>query len=99
MRIDLDRQVFTHVVLMIKSLKIKILQNDNIIRIYHSPKDVVVKPKRKRVELYDNGLLMDSYDLIDKNLSWLEDNETDCSEILLTLTVGRQVSPENVNYA
>lgn len=96
----MDRQVFTHVILMNISLKIKILQNDNIIRIYHSPKDVVVKPKGKRVELYDsNGLLTDSYDLIDKNLSWLEDNETDCSEILLTLKVGKQVSPENVNYA
>lgn len=69
-------------------MKIRIFQNNNIIRIYHSPRDVIVKPAAKKVELYDsNGLLTESYDLVDRNLSWLEDKETDCAEIILDLTI------------
>ena len=61
-----------------------------MIRIYHSPRDVIVKPTAKKVELYDsNGILTESYSLIDRNLSWLEDNETDCAEIILDLTVDK----------
>ena len=61
-----------------------------MIRIYHSPRDVIVKPSAKKVELYDsNGLLTESYSLVDRNLSWLEDAETDCAEIILDLTVDK----------
>lgn len=81
-------------------MKIKIFQDDNIIRVYHSPQDVIVKPIEKRVELYDsNGILTESYDLLGKDLSWFEDKETDCAEILLTLKVGKKISTRNVNYA
>ena len=69
-------------------LKIRIFQNNEIVRAYHSPHEVIVKPKAKKVEIYDiNGLLTDSYDLVEKDLSWLEDKDTDCAEIVLDLKV------------
>ena len=69
-------------------MKIRVFQNGNIIRVYHSPHNVIVKPKEKIVELYDgDGILTDSYHLVERILSWLEDSETDSSEILLDLTV------------
>lgn len=68
-------------------MKITISQNDNIIRVYHSPHDVIVKPKAMKVMLYENGVVFETYDLIEKNLSWLEDADTDCGEILLNLKV------------
>jgi len=68
-------------------LKITISQNGNVIRVYHSPQDVIVKPKEKKVMLYDGGVVCETYDLIERNLSWFEDAGTDCSEILLTLKV------------
>ena len=74
-------------------MKIRIFQNSNVIRIYHSPRDVIVKPTAKKVELYDsNGILTESYDLVDRNLSWLEDKETDSAEIILDLTIKSSVN-------
>ena len=71
-------------------LKIRIFQNDEIIRVYHSPHEVIVRPKAKKIEIYDsNGLLTETYELIERNLSWLEDNDTDCVEIVLDLKVSK----------
>ena len=69
-------------------MKITISKNDNVIRVYHSPQDVIVKPKEKKVMIYEDGVVSETYDLIERNLSWFEDNGTDCSEILLSLEVG-----------
>ena len=69
------------------------IQGGNIIRVYHSPQDVIVKPQAKLIEIHEsNGILTESFDLIDKNLSWFEDKETDCAEIVLTLKVGNKSS-------
>jgi len=69
-------------------LKIRISHNNETIRIYHSPHEVVVRPKDKKVEIYDvNGMLIETYDLVEKNLSWLEDNDINTAEILLDLKV------------
>ena len=71
-------------------MKIRIFHNDEIIRVYHSPHEVIVRPKAKKIEIYDtNGLLTETYDLIERNLSWLEDNATDCVEIVLDLKVSK----------
>ena len=71
-------------------MKIRIFQNDEIIRVYHSPHEVIVRPKAKKIEIYDtNGLLTETYDLIERDLSWLEDNDTDCVEIVLDLKVSK----------
>ena len=57
---------------------------------YHAPQDVVVKPKAKKVEIYDiNGTLLETFDLVEKKLSWLEDEDIDTSEIMLDLKVSR----------
>jgi hypothetical protein len=61
-----------------------------MIRVYHAPQDVIVKPKAKKVEIHDvNGELIETYDLIDKKLSWLEDEDIDTAEIMLNLKVSR----------
>ena len=71
-------------------LKIRIFQNDEIIRVYHSPHEVIVRPKAKKIEIYDsNGLLTETYELVERNLSWLEDSDTDCVEIVLDLKVSK----------
>ncbi|MGH1566075.1 MAG: hypothetical protein ACRBB5_01325 [Nitrosopumilus sp.] len=69
-------------------MKIRIFENDETIRVYHSPREVIVRPKAKIIEIYDtNGLLTEKYNLVEKNLSWLEDKDTDCVEIVLDLKV------------
>ena len=71
-------------------MKIRVFHNDETIRIYHAPQDVVVKPKEKKVEIHDiNGILLETYDLIDRKLSWLEDPDIDTAEIVLDLKVSR----------
>ena len=61
-----------------------------MIRIYHSPHEVIVRPKAKKVEIHDvNGTLIETYELVGKKLSWLEDNEIDTAEIMLDLKVNR----------
>jgi len=69
-------------------VKIRVFQDGNMIRVYHTPQNVIVKPKEMIVELYDSdGILTDSYHLVERILSWLEDSENDSSEILLDLKV------------
>ena len=61
-----------------------------MIRIYHSPHEVIVKPKVKKVEIHDvDGTRIETYELIERKLSWLEDNEIDIAEIMLDLKVNR----------
>ena len=75
-------------------LKIRISQHSNnnnsknIIRIYHSPHEVIVRPKAKKVEiLEEDGIGNETYNLVDKKLSWIEDEGSDSSEIILDLLV------------
>ena len=71
-------------------MKIRISHNDETIRIYHSPHEVIVRPKAKKVEIYDiNGMLIETYDLVEKELSWLEDKDIDTAEIMLDLKINR----------
>ena len=71
-------------------LKIRVYHNNETIRVYHSPPEVVVRPKAKKVEIYDNnGELIETYDLVKRNLSWLEDEDIDTAEIMLDLDVNR----------
>ena len=70
-------------------MKIKIIQNDEIVRVYHHARDITVKPVKKLVNiLSENGTIIDQYELIDRKLGWLEDKDIDTAEITLTLTVG-----------
>jgi len=72
------------------TLKIRISDNNETIRIYHSPHEVIVRPKAKKVEIHDvNGTPIETYELVEKKLSWLEDSETDITEIMLDLKVNR----------
>jgi hypothetical protein len=72
------------------TLKIRISDSNETIRIYHSPHEVIVRPKAKKVEIHDvNGTPIETYELVEKKLSWLEDSETDIAEIMLDLKVNR----------
>ncbi|WP_316506592.1 hypothetical protein [Nitrosopumilus sp.] len=69
-------------------LKIRIIQGDRIIDTYDLPEEVIVRPKAKTVEIHDNdGSLTRTYDLVKRDLSWLEDMDADCSEVVLDLHV------------
>ena len=59
-----------------------------MIRVYHSPHEVIVRPKARTVEVFDeDGAMNETYNLVDRNLSWIEDNDSDSSEIVLDLHV------------
>jgi len=50
------------------TLKIRISDNNEMIRTYHSPHEVIVRPKAKKVEIYDvNGTRIETYELVEKN--------------------------------
>jgi len=71
-------------------LKIRIFQNDEVIRVYHSPREIVVKPKAKKIEIYDTqGSLIETHTLVERNLSWIEDKDIDTAEIILDLKVSK----------
>ncbi len=61
-----------------------------MIRVYHSPHEVMVRPGAKIVEVFDeDGTRDDTHSLVDRNLPWLEDTDSDSSEIVLDLHVKR----------
>ena len=71
-------------------LNIRVIQDDGkIVGVYHLPEEVIVKPKDKIVEICDNddGSLSETYHLVKRKLSWLENSYADSSEILLDLHV------------
>jgi len=69
-------------------MKIIIQKEGQIIRIYHNPREVIVRPITKEVELFNSdGTSLEKYHLIKKDLSWLENKEENMSEILLQLDV------------
>ena len=69
-------------------LNIRIIQGGKIIGVYHLPEDVIVRLQSKKIETYDeDGSLIKTYDLVKRNLSWLENTDADSSEILLDLHV------------
>jgi hypothetical protein len=74
-------------------MKIILKRDDQPFRVYHHPRDVVVRPKAAQVEIINlDGTLLEKYQLIKKDLGWLEDDENDTSEIILTLTIGKYLS-------
>jgi hypothetical protein len=75
--------------LCVTSLKIVINRRGHPFRVYHHPREVVVHPQAGEVEIFSSdGSILEKYNLIKKDLSWLEDKENDTAEIVLTLEVG-----------
>jgi|GEM_PF-2714034 len=69
-------------------MKIIIQKEGRSIRVYHNPRDVVVRPRTNEVEIFNSdGTLLEKYHLIKKELSWLENKEENMSEIMLQLEV------------
>jgi len=65
-----------------------LIDNGNPIRLYHHPREVIVHPKTNVVEILNaDGSLLESYELIKKELGWEEDEVLDTSEIIITLHV------------
>ena len=64
-----------------------VLKNPEPFRVYHHPCDVVIRSNLKKVEILDGGELVETFDLIEKNLEWVIDSQNDTEEILLTITV------------
>jgi len=69
-------------------MKIVIQKEGTSIRIYHNPREVIVRPMTNEVEIFNSdGTLLEKYHLVHKKLSWLENKEENMSEILLQLEV------------
>lgn len=70
-------------------LNIRIIQEGKIIGAYHLPEEVTVRPRARKIEIHDTSgkLLTETYDLVERKLSWLENTDMDCSEIVLDLHV------------
>ena len=80
-------------------LKIRIIRDDDgkVIRIHHVPEEVTVKPKARIIEIHESSgkddddnsssYVTETYRLVKSNLSWLEDNDKDHSEVVLDLRV------------
>jgi len=69
-------------------MKIIIQKEGNLIRVYHNPREVIVRPLTNEVEIFNSdGTLLEKYQLVKKDLCWLENKEENMSEILLKLDV------------
>lgn len=75
------------------NMKIVLIRNDRILRAYHEPREVIVHPKTNQVEIVDSrDRTLEKYELIKRDLGWTENKETDTSEIVLTLIIGKIIS-------
>ena len=69
-------------------MKIIINRNGQPLRIYHHPRNVIIHPKAKKVDSYnENGTLLESFDYIGSKLDWINDSDVDTKEIILTVDV------------
>lgn len=65
-----------------------IIKTDEPIRLYHHPIEVCVLPKSKLVKTYnEDGSLLEEFNLLDKEVEYVEDFENDHTEIVVTLHV------------
>ncbi|MDH3502116.1 MAG: hypothetical protein OEL69_06395 [Nitrosopumilus sp.] len=74
-------------------MKIVLIRNARILKAYHEPREVIVRPKANQVEIVDSkDHTLEKYELIKRELDWEVNKETDTSEIVLTLTIGKTIS-------
>ena len=65
-----------------------LIDNGNPIRVYYHPREVIVHPKTNVVEIFNaDGSLLESYELVKKDVRWTDDEALDSSEIIVTLNV------------
>ena len=64
-----------------------VLKNPEPFRVYHHPCDVVIHSSQNKVEIFDNGEPIDTFDLIEKNVEWITNSQNDTEELLLTIIV------------
>ena len=65
-----------------------LIGNGNPIRLYPHSREVIVHPKINIVKIFEaNGSLLESYDLLKKDVQWTDDEALDTSEIIVTLYV------------
>jgi len=64
-----------------------VLKNPEPFRVYHHPCDVVIHSSLKTVEIFDNGELVETFGLVEKNVEWITNSQNDTEEILLTIIV------------
>lgn len=72
-------------------MKIKVIRGKYPIKVYHDPHEVLVHPKEKTVDIYEGTQLVRKYELIKKQLDWLDNGSMDCNEVIITLVVGKTI--------
>lgn len=71
-------------------MKIKVVRDGDPIKVYHHPREVIVRPEKRIVEIYNDSIggLYRRYRLLNHKLDWLENKDSDTAEIFLELNVG-----------
>ena len=65
-----------------------LIKKDHPLRVYNHPREVIVHPKTNRVEIFNSdGSVLETYDLVKKEVRWIEDVDLDTAEVLVTLHV------------
>ncbi len=64
-----------------------VLKNPEPFRVYHHPCDVVIHASLNTVEIFDDGELVETFGLVEKNIEWITNSQNDTEEILLTIIV------------
>lgn len=65
-----------------------LIKKDSPLRVYNHPREVIVHPKTNRVEIFNSdGSVLETYDLVKKEVCWIEDEDLDTAEVLVTLQV------------
>lgn len=73
-------------------MKIKIIRNDEAILVYHDPHEVIVHPKENTVDIYNGKGIEKTYELVNREVGWIDNDDMDSAEVIITLVVGKTLS-------
>ena len=74
--------------ILVCAMKIVLKKKEDTIKVYHDPREVIVHPKGKQVEIFNrDGTFLENHTLVSKDLIWLDNPNNDTTEILLILVI------------
>lgn len=75
-------------------MKIRIIQDGNVIKVYHHPREVIIKPKQRHAIIGDTD--PQEYFFKQRNLYWIEDKDLDNAEIGCDIEIQPSVEAMNL---
>lgn len=65
-----------------------LIENENPLRVYNHPREVIVHPKSNTVEIFNtDGTILETFELVKKEVTLIEDTDLDYAEVLVRLHV------------